>query len=160
MNRPLYSALETACRRLADAESRHNAVDAISDAIIGLEALLSGDGEREGLRFKFAMNYASLARPDASDERKARYRDASDLYSIRGGLFHGADGGGALHKFAGSKLPLSEIMPRSCEMLRETIKTFLLLEGVPENEERSKKFFKEYWLGRYFGTSETRPSGG
>jgi hypothetical protein len=153
MQRPLYAALSLACRRLADAESRHNMVDAISDAVIGLEALLAGDGEREGLRFKFALNYASLAAHGAAELRRQRYLEASDLYNVRSKVFHGAESGAAHYKFGSAKLSLADVAARSRGMLRETIKTFLALEGVPDK--KAEDFFKKFWVDRYFGEADS-----
>ena len=153
MSKPTFSELDTACTRLADAELRENPVDSISDAVIGLEALLAGDGEREGLRLKFALNYAAIAKYEECNERARRYREALDLYKIRSGLFHGSDAGVKEYDFGDCKRSLADCAAHSRDMLRETIKFFLALDGIPIKKDRKQAFWKEYWVSRYFGTS-------
>ena len=57
-------AMEMACRRLADAETRTRPADRVVDAVIGMEALLLaglGKEERRGeLRYRFSLHYSTL----------------------------------------------------------------------------------------------------
>jgi len=77
--------LNIAAARLLDAESRMSPVDALLDAVIGLEVLLNPN-DRSELSFRVALNYAYLA-PAA--ERRKRYENVRDVQLSRNRVVHG-----------------------------------------------------------------------
>lgn len=77
--------LNIAAARLLDAESRLLPVDALLDAVIGLEVLLNPN-DRSELSFRVALNYAYLA---PTRERRRRYEDVRDVQVTRNRVVHG-----------------------------------------------------------------------
>ena len=77
--------LSIAAARLLDAESRLSPVDALLDAVIGLEALLNPN-DRSELSFRVALNYAYLAK---EPERRERYENVRDIQVTRNRVVHG-----------------------------------------------------------------------
>ena len=131
------SAMQMACRRLADAETRLHDEDRLVDAVIGLEAWLLTDGNRSELSYRFALNYSTLGTTPA--ERYELYQRARTLYSLRSSIAHGGEP-------ATSSQPLSDEAKSACEMLRAVILRFLSVA--------STKLPKDYWLNRVLGVSQ------
>lgn len=77
--------LNIAAARLLDAESRMSPIDALLDAVIGLEVLLNPN-DRSELSFRVALNYAYLG-PEA--ERRKRYESVRDVQLTRNRVVHG-----------------------------------------------------------------------
>ena len=77
--------LNIAAARLLDAESRMSPVDALLDAVIGLEVLLNPN-DRSELSFRVALNYAYLA---PAVERRKRYENVRDVQLSRNRVVHG-----------------------------------------------------------------------
>lgn len=68
----LDPAMELACSRLSDAQTRLHARDRLVDAVIGLEALLLAGLPKEGrgeLRYRFAINYSTMFPPRNATSR-------------------------------------------------------------------------------------------
>src|SRR5205823_3199660 len=81
----LDPALELACSRLSDAETRLVDRDRLLDAMIGLEAILlaqlDADARRGELSYRLSHNYATLF--EGAEPRYRACRVARDLYSLR-----------------------------------------------------------------------------
>ncbi len=140
--------MRIACSRLADAQIRGRPQDQLIDSVIGLEAiLLAGMGveDRRGeLRFRFSLNYASLA--DTPSAREKAFGVARDLYDIRSAIAHGGEPGEAgLCKIGGEKLSLPEAAKRATEALR-----YVILRFLPEVNKACYKH-DSFWKRRYFG---------
>ena len=140
----LHPALDLAISRLADAAIRVSPRDKLLDAVIGLEAVLLPQHQRQELRYRFAMNYASLA--DTSGERFDRFGTAKDIYDCRSKLAHG----GHLREHeplvvGGRKLTLSQAAETACDMLREAVKQF-----IPQGD-RPAFCGEDYWEHKLFG---------
>jgi len=144
-----FPALTTACKRLADSERRTNAADAIMDAVIGLEMLLLGGPDREGLRFRFALNYATLSADHSPTVRRLRFKTASDKYKARSQLVHAGTRPHKLIKIADESLAIKDVARKAKEMLRTTIDAFLRLE-VPARSNERERWFDNFWESGYF----------
>jgi len=145
----LHPALDLAISRLSDAEVRTSPRDKLVDAVIGLEAVLLHGGQRQELRYRFAMNYASLV--DVPAERLAKLAVAMGIYNCRSKLVHGGHIADSKLVIVGEqKLTLSQAAETACEMLREVVKHFL-----PEGD-RPAFCGQQYWEQRLFGL--THPS--
>lgn len=135
----LYKALvatqrnevKIAAARLLDAESRLSPVDALLDAVIGLEALLNND--RAEISFRVALNYGFLG-PIA--DRRKRFDDIREVYKIRSSVVHGG-----LNKDA-SRLYKHAQLAKEC--LRDALTRFLTDESLMGN----KKLDGDFWLDR------------
>jgi hypothetical protein len=97
-------------------------------AFTALEALLTKDGETEGLTYRLSMRIANLLGND-TDARKARFQDVRKLYNLRSKMVHG------------SPLPAKHRDPvGELDSLRETLRRVLLSvmallsEGVRRDE--------------------------
>ena len=146
------SALETACARLADAESRLRHQDQILDAVVGMEALLlaslAKEDRRSELKYRFSMNYSTLF--DSSQERWHAYCLAKDLYDHRSAIAHGGDLDDKQLRVGEEKLSMHEVAKRAKGTLRMVIKHFLPLEGTaPYKKSR-------FWEHKYFGLSASQ----
>lgn len=149
---PAWPALTFACERLVESERRWQERDSILDAVIGLEGLLLGTGSREGLRYRFAMHAAAMVPVNAREERRARFREALDLYQVRSDLAHtGMSPKG--YDIAGVNLSGAAVVQRAKDLLRAAVHEFLLrhVEEVPENKERQERYWRDYWERRIFG---------
>jgi hypothetical protein len=148
-------SMETACRRLADAETRSRAEDQIIDAVIGMEALLLAalgrEDRRSELKYRFSINYSSLFQ-DPSDRRQA-FKVAKDLYDLRSTLAHGSDLGQAPHRIGEERLSLIDAANRAREALRTVINRFL---KIPEEPIYKKS---DFWEDAYFGLRDIRQVG-
>gem|GEM_PF-6054081 len=142
----LDSALETACSRLADAETRLRPVDAILDAAIGLEALLlaemNTEARRGELRFRFACHYSTFF--DKPNERHEAFILARDIYDLRSAIAHGSPID-QKPELAGKRVELPEAAKCACEVLRKSVKRFLPEGSKPEYRS------KGYWTKGLFG---------
>jgi len=141
-------AMKNACQRLADAERRKNPVDSIVDAVVGLEMLLLSGSDRQGLRFRFALNYASLPEGLSGDQRKAAFREASDLYKIRSEVVHAGKSSDEPLKFGDEQLHLKEIAERGKGMLRSVIDVFLNLD-IPAQPKERKRWLEDFWESKH-----------
>ncbi|WP_156462625.1 HEPN domain-containing protein [Rhizobium sp. Leaf262] len=81
--------MELALRRLNTCVTRDDDVDAILDAIIGIELLLSGD-RTDSITYKLRMRVAGLAKLTGGRFNAATaFSDMSQLYSTRSDIVHG-----------------------------------------------------------------------
>jgi hypothetical protein len=140
-------AMEMACSRLSDAQTRLRDQDRLVDAVIGLEALLLAGietGARRGeLRYRFALNYSTLfVKPE---ERYQSFRIAKDLYDLRSTIAHGGTVTEDNCRVGDEKLTFREAAHRACEVLRSVINHFL-----PQTAAAPYKNFR-YWESSYFG---------
>ncbi|EJC69341.1 hypothetical protein Rleg5DRAFT_5129 [Rhizobium leguminosarum bv. viciae WSM1455] len=78
-----------ALRRLNQAMARDDDVDAILDAIIGIELLLGGD-KSDSITFKLRMRAAGLAKLGNDIGPSETYRDLGKIYSTRSEIVHGS----------------------------------------------------------------------
>jgi hypothetical protein len=123
----LDSALELACSRLSDAETRNRPQDRLLDAVIGLEAVLLaviGPDDRRGeLVYRFAMNYSTFF--NGAEERFRQSLIARDLYAHRSKIAHGGTVKGENLKLGEERVSLPAAARRACDMLRLVINRFL-----------------------------------
>jgi hypothetical protein len=148
-------AMEMACSRLADAETRLRAEDRLVDAVIGLEAILlaSLSGESRGeLQFRFAMNYSTLGR--SAEERHRYFRVAKGLYVARSTIAHGGNVHAKEFKIDKEPLRLPNVADLACDVLRSVIKRFLRESPAATYKEH------QYWERRYFGTDASSANHG
>ncbi|MBW4603948.1 MAG: hypothetical protein KME29_31380 [Calothrix sp. FI2-JRJ7] len=139
----LDTPLETACKRLSDAETRTSPQDSLFDAVVGLEAILLADlNERGELRFRFAMNYSTLF--DTPEERLNAFNIAKKLYDLRSTIAHGSTLK-KTYKLGDENLTVSQTAQKSCQILRNVINYFL---DYPDKSAYKKS---EFWVNRYFG---------
>lgn len=132
---PRLDKLNIAAARLLDAESRLSPVDALLDAVIGLEVLLNPNDQSE-LAFRVALNYAYLA---PTRERRKRYEIMREIQKTRNSVVHGglnlkAKEAPLLHEHAG--------LARVC--LRDAIVRFLTDKELKGTRKRDADF----WLDR------------
>lgn len=127
--------LRIAADRLVDAEGRLSPVDALLDAVIGLEVLLNPMDSSE-LAFRVALNYAFLAEPEHRRERYERVRLLQKTRNrvVHGGLGLKSDGAEIIQEHA--------TLAKAC--LRDVLQSFLLDDSLGGNE----KLDSEYWLDR------------
>ena len=143
-------AMELACSRLADAETRTRPQDRLVDAVIGMEALLLaglGKEDRKGeLKYRFSLHYSTLF--DTAEKRHYAFRVAKKLYDLRSAIAHGSKLADDRHRVAEESLTLAGAADRATESLRKIICRFL-----PEaNDTPYKK--SEFWERAYFGLRE------
>lgn len=142
-------AMETACRRLSDAEIRVRPEDQIVDAIIGMEALLlaalRNEDRRSELKYRFSLHYATLF--ESSSERRRAFKVAKNLYDLRSTLAHGSDVGRPPYRVGEERLSLLDAAKRAREALRKTVNHFLSVEELAYKN-------PEFWECAYFGTDE------
>jgi len=117
------SALETACARLAYAETRFRPQDQLLDAVIGLEALLLAGDPKNELSLRFSLNYSTLF--DSPEKRLRAYRIARDLYKNRSIIAHGGKVSVNSISVGEEKLNLNAAAKLAKDALRNLIKHFL-----------------------------------
>ena len=143
-------AMETACRRLSDAEIRVRPEDQIVDAVIGMEALLlaalGNEDRRSELKYRFSIHYATLF--ENSSERRRAFKIAKDLYDLRSTLAHGSDVGRPPYRVGDKRLTLADAAKRAREALRRTVNHFL------STTETAVYKNPEFWERAYFGIGE------
>lgn len=127
--------LRIAADRLVDAESRLSPVDALLDAVIGLEVLLNPMDSSE-LAFRVALNYAFLAEPE---HRRERYERVRLLQKTRNRVVHGGLG---LKSEDAEAIQEHATLAKAC--LRDVLQSFLLDPSLGGN----KKLDSEFWLDR------------
>jgi hypothetical protein len=127
--------LNIAAARLLDAESRMSPVDALLDAVIGLEVLLNPN-DRWELSFRVALNYAYLA-PAA--ERRKRYENVRDVQLSRNRVVHG---GLNLRSKDAPRLHEHAELAKVC--LRDAVVRFLTDKSLVG----SRKLDADFWLDR------------
>lgn len=127
--------LNIAAARLLDAESRISPVDALLDAVIGLEVLLNPN-DRSELSFRVALNYAYLA---PATERRKRYESVRDVQQSRNRVVHG---GLNLRSKDAPRLHEHAELAKVC--LRDTIVRFLTDKSLVG----SRKLDADFWLDR------------
>jgi hypothetical protein len=135
-------AMEMACSRLADAQTRFRPRDQIIDAVVGLEALLLAglrpEDRRGELRFRFSLHYSTLSA--SSEDRYRAFRLAKDLYDLRSAFAHGAAAKEGSLRVGDSRLPLSEAANLASDVLRDVVKHFLRL--APEVPYKEHEFWE------------------
>lgn len=127
--------LKIAAARLVDAESRLSPVDALLDAVIGLEVLLNPN-DRSELSFRVALNYAHLA---PTHERRKRYENVRDVQVTRNRVVHGG-----LNQKSKDAPRLHEHAELAKVCLRDSIVRFLTekeLKGI-------RKLDADFWLDK------------
>jgi hypothetical protein len=127
--------LNIAAARLLDAESRLSPVDALLDAVIGLEALLNPN-DRSELSFRVALNYAFLA---PTRERRRRFETARDVQITRNRVVHG---GISLKSKEAPLLHQHAELAKDC--LRDAVVRFL----TDEELKGTQKLDAAFWLDR------------
>ncbi len=127
--------LNISTARLLDAESRMSPVDALLDAVIGLEVLLNPN-DRSELSFRVALNYAYLA-PAA--ERRKRYENVRDVQLSRNRVVHG---GLNLKSKEAPRLHEHAELAKVC--LRDAVVRFLTDTSLVG----SRKLDADFWLDR------------
>jgi hypothetical protein len=146
-----FPALSLACARLVDSECRTSPIDSLMDAVIGLESLLLDGSDREGLRFRFALNYATFESEMDSATKQARFKQALDLYKIRSQVVHAGTTSDKHYDFAGDKMTLTDVSVRAVQMLRSTVNGFLRLKGLPSSTRERERWLGDFWQRGYFG---------
>jgi len=144
-------AMEMACSRLADAETRLRPQDRAIDAVIGMESLLLaglGKEERRGeLSYRFFMRYSALF--GTPQERYEAYKVARDLYSLRSTIAQGSLAGDQ-HRIGEVKLTLDEAAKRATETLRHVIRHFLPVANAAPYKK------PEFWDRALFGLPDPK----
>ena len=127
--------LRIAADRLVDAENRLSPVDALLDAVIGLEVVLNPMDSSE-LAFRVALNYAFLAPPELRRERYDRVRLLQKTRNrvVHGGLNLQSADAATIHEHAS--------LAKAC--LRDVLQSFLLDGSLNGN----KKLDADFWLDR------------
>jgi len=127
--------LRIAADRLVDAENRLSPVDALLDAVIGLEVVLNPMDSSE-LAFRVALNYAFLAPPELRRERYDRVRLLQKTRNrvVHGGLNLQSADAATIHEHAS--------LAKAC--LRDVLQSFLLDGSLKGN----KKLDADFWLDR------------
>lgn len=148
----IHNSLEAACNRLASAEIRMNAQERLFDVVVGMESILLceiPEGERGELRFRFALNLASLQKQD----RELYFKIGKNLYDLRSRIAHGASIKGTDEvQYGREQLILDDVSKRACELLRSLIHRFIVNAAYPEYIQSC------YWSSRYFPSTLTHPS--
>jgi hypothetical protein len=149
-------AMEMACSRLADAETRTRPQDRFVDAVIGMEAvLLAGlkkEDRRGELRYRFSVHYSTLF--SSPKERYHAFRVARDLYDLRSTIAHGSEMKDEWYRVGQEKLKLANAAMRASEALRTIVCRFL-----PETDTAPYKT-QTFWDKAYFGLGEDGGKGG
>lgn len=127
--------LNIAAARLLDAEGRMSPVDALLDAVIGLEVLLNPN-DRSELSFRVALNYAYLA-PVA--QRRKRYENVRDVQQSRNRVVHGG-----LNTRSKDAPRLHEHAELAKVCLRDAVVRFLTDKSLVG----SRKIDADFWLDR------------
>jgi predicted nuclease with RNAse H fold len=127
--------LRIAADRLVDAENRLSPVDALLDAVIGLEVVLNPMDSSE-LAFRVALNYAFLAPPE---HRRERYDRVRLLQKTRNRVVHG---GLNLQSADAATIHEHASLAKAC--LRDVLQSFLLDDSLKGN----KKLDADFWLDR------------
>ena len=140
-------AMEMACNRLADAETRTRPQDRLVDAVIGMEAVLLAGMDKEDrrgeLRYRFSIHYATIF--DLPEERYGAFRVARDLYDLRSIIAHGSEIKNDRHRVGREKLDLDCAAMRATEALRAVVRRFLpLASNAPYRK-------SQFWDRAYFG---------
>ena len=142
-------AMEMACSRLSDAETRLRPQDRLVDAVIGLEALLlaglSKEDRRGELKYRFSLHYSTLF--GTPEERHRAFRVAKDLYDLRSTIAHGGTLKDGNCRVGVEKLKIDEAAKRACEVLRGVIRSFLPRAAVAPYKK------PQFWDRAYFGLS-------
>lgn len=127
--------LSIAVARLLDAESRLSPVDALLDAVIGLEVLLNPN-DRSELSFRVALNYAYLA---PTRERRKRYENVRDVQVTRNRVVHG---GLNLKSKDAPRLHEHAELAKVC--LRDAVVRFLTDQAL----KGTQKLDADFWLDK------------
>jgi hypothetical protein len=127
--------LNIAAARLLDAESRLSPVDALLDAVIGLEVLLNPN-DRSELSFRVALNYAYLA---PMRERRRRYENVRDVQVTRNRVVHG---GLNLKSKDAPRLHEHAELAKAC--LRDAVVRFL----TDKELKGTRKLDADFWLDK------------
>lgn len=140
-------AMELACRRLAESETRSKPQDQVFDAIVGMEALLlaglRSEDRRGELKYRFSLNYSTLF--DKPNEKYDAFRLAKTLYDLRSHIAHGGATADTKYKIGDKKETLHVAARKASDTLRGLIKHFL-----PEANHAPYKRH-EFWERAYFG---------
>ncbi len=124
--------LKIAAARLLDAEGRISPVDALLDAVIGLEALLNNDHAE--LSFRVALNYAFLG---TTAGRRKRYDNIRKVYNARSCIVHG-----------GQKLKSKKDVLKHAKLAKECLRDALMRFLTDETLIGNKKLDTHFWIDR------------
>ena len=141
-------AMETACRRLSDAEIRvFDRKIKLLMPVIGMEALLlaalRNQDRRSELKYRFSIHYSTLF--ESSSERWRAFKIAKDLYDLRSTLAHGSDVGRPPYRVGEERLTLVDAAKRAREALRSTVNCFLSTTQTAVYKD------PKFWERAYFG---------
>lgn len=127
--------LNIATARLLDAESRLSPVDALLDAVVGLEVLLNPHAGSE-LSFRVALNYAFLA---PTRERRSRFENVREVQLTRNRVVHGG-----LNQKSKDAPRLHEHAELAKSCLRDAVERFLTVKEL----KGTRKLDADFWLDR------------
>ena len=134
--------LRIAADRLIEAMHRSSRVDAIVDAVIGLEILLK-PADADELNFRVALNYAFLGPPEC---RRQRFDEIRDIQKLRNKIVHGS----TRHRGPEAEERLGKAAEAAMNALRDALKRFITDPSLQGN----KPLDAEFWLKRLFDQKE------
>ena len=134
--------IRIAADRLVEAAHRSSRVDAIVDAVIGLEILLK-PADADELNFRVALNYAFLGPPEC---RRQRFDEIRDIQKLRNKIVHGS----TRHRGPEAEERLGKAAEAAMNALRDALKRFITDPSLQGN----KPLDAEFWLKRLFDQKE------
>lgn len=130
--------LRIAADRLVEAVHRSSRVDAIVDAVIGLEILLK-PADADELNFRVALNYAFLGPPEC---RRQRFKEVREIQRHRNKIVHGS----AQYRGPDAEGLLGKAADAAMSALRDVLQRFIADPSLQGN----KPLDAEFWLNRLF----------
>ena len=134
--------IRIAADRLVEAAHRSSRVDAIVDAVIGLEILLK-PADADELNFRVALNSAFLGPPEC---RRQRFDEIRDIQKLRNKIVHGS----TRHRGPEAEERLGKAAEAAMNALRDALKRFITDPSLQGN----KPLDAEFWLKRLFDQKE------
>lgn len=135
----LDPSVDQAIDRLFEASLRESPRDGLLDAISALEALILPSGAKER-SFRFAVHFGAIGRDPLA--RLERYREARDLYQLRGDI---------LARRGDRDVDLRAVGAVAREHLRETIQILLRVPSPRGPERKRAQFWERWWERMIFG---------
>lgn len=127
--------INVAAGRLVESANRLSPVDALVDAMIGIDVLLDPT-ERTELSFRAALNYAFLG---PREDRSARFHSLKKLQNVRGKVLHA---GVNMSREKNDELVQAATDARIC--LRDILLRFLTDESLEGKKDNA------FWMNRIF----------